>query len=594
MKRNLFGETVADDGRLLGCESCPLNKIPGVRKILGLNRIKGRRAMLWAQSPDRNENKKGLELVGQAGQLLWAGLATVGLTREDFDIQNVLRCWPIDRHGIEHIPTKEELQSCSVYNEESLQRNRGKAVVHLILGDVAGRQLLGKGLFKKDKPIFWYEPWEAYVVLNWHPSFVLRKGGANAKGLYEEWCTRFRAVRAVLDHPGKYGYVRAQPYYPVFKPSEFRAMEKHLRKEAAAGRRVSVDIETGKVDGKTVPLLIGFGVGKYKDLKQWDSWKGCSYSVVLDHPEAKHSRRVRQELVNGTAAILEDRSIEKTLQNGSFDDRELRKLIGTRLRGYTYDTQYGTYLRYSWMQAFGLEAQSTRFLPEFCGYKDMARAWGSNYADAPLDDLVPYNGADCDITKRLECLHAPYISLPLLQVYIHAAYTLDSMETRGPWLDWEKWEEAQRTVPKLLEEVDRHLAQVANRPDFNPSSAPQVAWLLYDCLKLPDLSGTRGTGKDILELLTVKTNNPVPGLIVKRRALAKIKNTYLDGYALSAKKHGGQLHTIWWLTGAVTGRLRSGRGDKGEEEGIINFQNLHGNPLLLNLLVSDLNWRKAL
>jgi hypothetical protein len=40
--------------------------------------------------------------------------------------------------------------------------------------------------------------------------------------------------------------------------------------------------------------------------------------------------------------------------------------------------------------------------------------------------------------------------------------------------------------------------------------------------------------------------------------------------------------------------LRSGKGDKAEAEGVINFQNLHGNPLLKNLLVSDLDWRIAL
>jgi hypothetical protein len=74
-----------------------------------------------------------------------------------------------------------------------------------------------------------------------------------------------------------------------------------------------------------------------------------------------------------------------------------------------------------------------------------------------------------------------------------------------------------------------------------------------------------------------------------------IKNTFIPGYAKSATENDNMLLTRWWLTGAATGRLRSGKGgEAGEKEGIINLQNTHGNPLLQNLIVSDLNWRQAL
>ena len=151
MRANLFGNPIDIKGQILGCSSCPLDRAPGVNKVKGLVRIKGRRAFLWAQSPDSRENEKRIELVGSGGKLVWdEGLGYHGLTRDIFDVQNVLRCQPLGDVEIikgqptkitpsdsEHTPTKEELRCCSVYNHEALELNRERAQVHVILGDIA-------------------------------------------------------------------------------------------------------------------------------------------------------------------------------------------------------------------------------------------------------------------------------------------------------------------------------------------------------------------------------------------------------------------------------------------------------------------------
>jgi DNA polymerase I-like protein with 3'-5' exonuclease and polymerase domains len=181
-----------------------------------------------------------------------------------------------------------------------------------------------------------------------------------------------------------------------------------------------------------------------------------------------------------------------------------------------------------------------------------------------------------------------------VRVYIHAGYTLDSMETRGPLLDWASWEKMGPLVDIQIASLDRELRQIANDPDFNPGASDQCVSLLYDYLKFPVTEFGRTSEKKALELLSVSTGNLTPMKIIQNRALRKIKTTYLANYANSARKHGGELRTIWWLTGAVTGRLRSGGGDSGSDDGVINMQNLHGSPILLNMLVSDLRWRRAL
>lgn len=593
MRVNLFNEPLSSTGHILGCTSCPLDKIPGVRKVKGLVRITGRRAFLWAQSPGRIENDKGLELVGDSGQLLWTALKVHGLDRNTFDIQNTLRCRPLSIDGTEHAPTKQELLSCSVYNDEALSLNKGRAKVHLILGDVAGSQLLGKA-FRKDKPVLWYAPWDAYIVLANHPAYIIRQGGEKAGWDYHTWVIRLGAVRAILDYPGRYGFLKAQNYSAVKTAEEFDAMERVIRTEAKT-RRVSFDIEDDVVDGKRHLLIAGFGIGHFRDRKDMSSWTGHSWAVILDHPESGYSYEHLKIMQGRVKNLIEDVSIRKTLQNGSYDENTCRETLGAKLRGYDYDTQYGTYLRYSFLRSCSLENLTYLFFPEFCDYKSIVEPWEkTGFSKAPLEQLVLRNCGDTDLTKRLEERFSPDVPQALVKVYIRAGKQLDKMERRGPILDRKLWEKAEAAVPNMMKNLDRRLQRIADDENFDCDSPQQVAHLIYDTLGIEETEAGRSTRQPVLDILAANSGNSVFDLIQKRRTLSKTKSTYLRGYMNSARLHDDELRTIWWLTGAVTGRLRSGKGDKAEAEGIVNFQNLSGEPLLQNLLVSDKGWRRAL
>jgi DNA polymerase-1 len=170
------------------------------------------------------------------------------------------------------------------------------------------------------------------------------------------------------------------------------------------------------------------------------------------------------------------------------------------------------------------------------------------------------------------------------------------MEKRGPCLDWNEWKKAGEIVPKLIKKLNQQLQQIAGDPNFEASSPEQVGWLLYDKLRLPIYEESkRSTRSDVLDRIQAETDDRAVILIIdlirSHRTLAKIESTYLENYAESAKMHDGELRTRWFLTGAVTGRLRSGGDGK---PGFINFQNLSGEKLIQNMLVSDPNWRKAL
>lgn len=601
MRNNLFGEPLSKKGSILGCTACPLNEVRGVNKVQGLTRIKSRRAFIWSQSPNSTENQKGLELVGPAGRLVWDTFKLFDLTRDDFDVQNVIRCQPLDSNGEEHLPTKREIECCSVFNDKALELNRGKADVHLIFGDIAGQQLLGDSL-RKDKPVFWYDPWDAYIVYAQHPSYILRKGGADAGFEYHSWKSKLAAVKYILDSPGRYGVLKSQEHISVRSLKEFDLMEREIRSEAKL-RRVSFDIEDDVIDGKRIILMAGFGIGHYQTKGDDLSWTGKSWSVVLEHPESGYSPKLLKDMKNRVSNLVEDASIKKTLQNGAYDVRSVKETLGSRLRGFDYDTRYGTYLRFSFMRSFSLENLTYLFFPEYGDYKSIVAPYYPHLSTAPLDILVDYNGGDCDITQRLEQKFSHEVRQPLVKVYVHAGNTLDAMEKRGPCLDWTEWNKAQKIVPKLIQKLNQQLQQIAGDPNFECSSPDQVAWLLYDKLELSlptqtkngETSTSRSTAAPILDQLQAETEESLVILVIdlvrSHRTLSKIKSTYLENYAESAKLHGGELRTRWFLTGAVTGRLRSG----GEgTRGFINFQNLSGEKLIQSMLVSDPNWRKAM
>ena len=588
-----------------GCKGCPLDH-PAAKKLINIERIAGRKVMIWGSFPTKEDIREGLEFSSKGGRWLFKRLEKVGLTRDDVDVQNVVRCRPVKRTGgitYEREVQEKEIYHCSYHNGKALATNDKKANVHLVLGQLAAKSLLGKE-YKKDRPVFYSERLEARVFVLDHPSFFVRGDGA------PEWRLKaFRQRLAVAKwfsrRPGKWAFLEQSDFKAVTTRKGARQLFRRLRKAAEQGERISVDIEDGKVDGERKLLCIGF------------SWaKDIARSVVVDHPGNPRPQN-RNYLLKLVLAFLADPDIEFAFHYGSSDTESLLHTFGIRIKGYTYDTTYANYLRYTFLKGHGLAKIADLFYPEYSGYKeyitphlpqrkkqktdnDEQDRIEANYADIPLDVLTRYNCADAALTKRIEIDTRDEISLPLLQTYCWAGITLHRMERRGPLLDRRYLEEVVTPiVPRRVKELRKQLQLLAGDPDFNPNTPEEVASVMYDKLKLPvldedrDGNPVRSTKEEVLEMLKEKTKSKFPGLLLEYRKYSKMESTYLANYDKSARLHNGRLRTKWYLTGAVTGRLRSG-GSRDGYEGVINMQNLHGSAFLQNLLISDNGWRAAI
>lgn len=590
-KKKSSGKAPKADSR--GCAHCPMNEVKGINKVKGLDRIEGKKIMVWAQAPGREENAHGLELIGPSGKFFWKHAAAVGLMREMCDVQNVTRCLPVDvdpdglTAPVPREPSKLELHCCSLYTEEALDRNRGQAKVHLVLGKVAAKALL-KGEYRKDQKTFFSERLKGWIVCTFHPSYFLH--GAPVSKL-REFREAFSVTLQKAGQPrGKFVYIESQDYKPVNAKSLKDNLVVPL---VASGERTSVDIEDAWVDGKNVIICVGF------------SWKkGMARVVFLDHPELQHSEADKHKKLLAVKWILENPKIKKAFQHGNYDVDKLRNLLDITVKGYDHDTQYSEYLRFSSARAYGLEAISDRRFREFAGYKgllDEYRDPETGQADSwkvPLKTILLYNGADCDLTKRIEKDNHDKVNQTLLKVMIQVAFPLAKMEVSGPWFDEKHDELLQQWIPQRLELLKTRIKVIAAIDTFNSNAPAQVATIVYDKLKLGQhldkqwkkKHGERSTDKETMQLLG--TYHRFPVLVVEYRGLAKVEGTYMKGYRRSAELHEGRLRTTWWLTGTITCRLRSG-GARDKGKGIVNLQNVHGDPVVECLLVSDKRWREV-
>ena len=87
--------------------------------------------------------------------------------------------------------------------------------------------------------------------------------------------------------------------------------------------------------------------------------------------------------------------------------------------------------------------------------------------------------------------------------------------------------------------------------DFNPSSPPQVKYLVYDLLQVPK-GNSSGTGKEVLN----EINLPVTNQIFKVRSLSVLINTFVDKLPNSVARDG-RIHGQFKQIGADTGRMSS-------------------------------------
>ena len=124
--------------------------------------------MFVGEAPGRDEDIKGLPFVGRAGMLLTKIIESIGLTRDQVYIANVIKCRPPKNRNPEPI----EVQTCEPFLFNQIDSIKPKVIV--ALGTFAARTLLGKEdqISRMRGQVYEYRG--AKLIPTFHPAFLLR------------------------------------------------------------------------------------------------------------------------------------------------------------------------------------------------------------------------------------------------------------------------------------------------------------------------------------------------------------------------------------------------------------------------------------
>jgi uracil-DNA glycosylase len=168
------------------CQECPLGA--GRTRLVFGEGNPGARVMLVGEGPGKEEDRQGRPFVGAAGKLLDKILASVGFSRPEVYIANVVKCRP----PANRTPREEECSACMPKLQEQIRLIKPQIIV--ILGATALRAIAGsEARITRDRGN-WRDYYGARVMPTFHPAALLRDP-KKKKPVWED----MKAVRSLYD-----------------------------------------------------------------------------------------------------------------------------------------------------------------------------------------------------------------------------------------------------------------------------------------------------------------------------------------------------------------------------------------------------------
>ncbi|UCF07086.1 MAG: uracil-DNA glycosylase [bacterium] len=168
------------------CTRCPLHE-GRTQTVFGSGSPRAGIVFI-GEAPGREEDVQGLPFVGRAGKLLTKILASVGMSREEVYITNILKCRPPGNRD----PREDEVAACEIYLKRQIELINPALIC--ALGRIAGQNLLKRNaaLSVLRQGIHYYN--DIKVLVTYHPAALLRNPGLK-KPAWED----IQQVRRIYD-----------------------------------------------------------------------------------------------------------------------------------------------------------------------------------------------------------------------------------------------------------------------------------------------------------------------------------------------------------------------------------------------------------
>lgn len=223
---------------------------------------------------------------------------------------------------------------------------------------------------------------------------------------------------------------------------------------------------------------------------------------------------------------------------GTSNHQEIKKFLEKDILNTFEDFQknYDDYKNNILLKSYNMELQSA------CAGKLIYSIFSLHYI------LWPKIQENSKLKKMFEEIEIPLISI------------LSRIESYGVLIDKNLLNTHSIELDSRLQLLQIEAHQLVGIP-FNLSSTKQLQEILYNKHKLPILKktphGAPSTNEEVLKKLAKKY--PIPKIILKYRALAKLKSTYTSKLTTMVNTESNRIHTSYHQTRTSTGRLSSTR-----------------------------------
>lgn len=312
---------------------------------------------------------------------------------------------------------------------------------------------------------------------------------------------------------------------------------------------VAFDLETTDQDDmKAIPVGFSFA---FEEEKSFYVPLVCHEGSFISQKDAKNilSSNLKRFRIVG--------------QNLKYDLKVLRRWGIEDVIPYA-DTMIMAWMDDSSSMRYNLDALAKKYLDyDTIKFEDVVPK-GSLFSSVPLEQATQYGAEDSDITLRLfNLLSSKLKKENLLDTFFRLEMSLVNvlcdMELEGVLLDSNKLQDFGSDLENEIEEVQKTIFTFCNK-EFNLNSPKQLQDVLFVDRKLPTGRKTQqgfSTDSAVLEELSFSTDDPVPPLLLRYRALTKLLNTYVLTLPTLINSQTGRIHTTFLQTGTATGRLSS-------------------------------------
>lgn len=124
--------------------------------------------MFIGEGPGEEEDNTGRPFVGRAGMLLTKMIESIGLSREEVYIANIVKCRPPNNR----VPFDDEAKVCINYLRKQVALINPKIIV--CLGATAAKYVIDENIrITRDRGV-WYRRGNYFIIATFHPAALLR------------------------------------------------------------------------------------------------------------------------------------------------------------------------------------------------------------------------------------------------------------------------------------------------------------------------------------------------------------------------------------------------------------------------------------